>query len=59
MQIFVVEIAPGVARQFPAMIQEAQQAGQSQRTVDGVSAQISMREVGEMVEFRMSVMAVN
>lgn len=59
MQIFVVQIAPGVARQFPAMIQEAQQSGQSQRSVDGVSAQISMREVGEMVEFRMSVMAVN
>lgn len=59
MQIFVVQIAPGVAREFPAMIQEAQQSGQSQRTVDGVSAQISMREVGEMVEFRMSVMAVN
>ncbi len=59
MQMFVMQIAPSVASEFQAMIQEAQQSGQSQRTVDGVKVQISMQEAGETVEFRLSVMADN
>lgn len=57
MQIFVMQIAPGIAPEIQGMIQEAQESGQSQRSKDGVSATISMREVGEIVEFRMSVTA--
>ncbi len=59
MQMIVMQIAPGLAPEFQAMIQEAQQSGQSQRSAEGISAQVSMREAGEMVEFRISVMAVN
>lgn len=59
MQMFVMQIAPTVASEFQAMLQEARQSGQSQRSKDGVSVKISMRESGEMVEFRMSVAALN
>ena len=59
MQMILMQIAPGVAPEFQAMLQEAQQSGQSQRSAEGISAQISMREAGEVVEFRISVMAVN
>ncbi len=59
MQMFVMQIAPTVASEFQAMLQEARQSGQSQRSKDGVSVKISMRESGEMVEFRMSVVALN
>lgn len=57
MQMFVAQIAPGLAPEIQAMIKEAQESGQSQRSKDGVSASMSMREAGEMVEFRMSVTA--
>lgn len=59
MQMFIMRSAPAIASEFQAMLQEAQQSGQSQRTIDGVSTTISMKESGEMVEFQMSVMALN
>ncbi len=59
MQILVMQSAPEAASQFQAMLQEAQQSGQSQRTIDGVSTTITIRESGEMAEFKISVMALN
>lgn len=59
MQMFVSQIAPGLAPEIAAMVQEAQQSGQSQRSVDGISAIVSMKPSGEEVEFHISIMAVN
>lgn len=59
MQMIVMQSAPAAASELQAMFQEAQQSGQSQRTIDGSSIKISIRETGQMVEFRITVMALN
>ena len=52
-------IAPAIAAEIPAMLQEAGQSGQSQRTLDGISVSVTIKPAGESVEFHISIMAAN
>ncbi len=59
MQMLVAQSSPKAAAEFQKLVQEAQESGKSQGTIDGNSVKIVMKKSGEMIDLKMTVMALN
>lgn len=58
MQMFVAQSSPQAAAEFRKLVQEAQESGQSQGTIDGNSVKIVMKKSDEMIDLKMTFMAL-